>query len=126
MLKSVGAKYTLVGHSDNRSEGDTDEMLKNKIRYALKNNFNSAEVKKIYITASGGPFINLPKKKFDKIKRGVSRGSCCYKRCWKQHMVLVTGFQQKCCCSATNVAFSSNSLFLHERNFRNIKKQHFC
>ena len=38
MLKSVGAKYTLVGHSDNRSEGDNDVMLKNKIRYALKNN----------------------------------------------------------------------------------------
>ena len=38
MLKSVGAKYTLVGHSDNRSEGDTDTMLKDKVRYALKNN----------------------------------------------------------------------------------------
>ena len=38
MLKSVGAKYTLVGHSDNRSEGDTDTMLKDKARYALKNN----------------------------------------------------------------------------------------
>ena len=38
MLKSVGAKYTLVGHSDNRGEGDTDLMLKDKVRYALKNN----------------------------------------------------------------------------------------
>jgi triosephosphate isomerase len=38
MLKSVGAKYTLVGHSDNRSEGDTDTMLKDKVSYALKNN----------------------------------------------------------------------------------------
>ena len=38
MLKSVGAKYTLVGHSDNRSEGDSDIMLKDKVRYALKNN----------------------------------------------------------------------------------------
>ena len=38
MLRSVGAKYTLVGHSDNRGEGDTDEMLKNKVQYALKNN----------------------------------------------------------------------------------------
>ena len=38
MLKSVGAKYTLVGHSDNRGEGDTDTMLKDKVRYALKNN----------------------------------------------------------------------------------------
>ena len=38
MLKSVGAKYTLVGHSDNRSEGDTNQMLKNKVNFALKNN----------------------------------------------------------------------------------------
>ena len=38
MLKSVGAKYTLVGHSDNRGEGDTDTMLKDKVKYALKNN----------------------------------------------------------------------------------------
>jgi triosephosphate isomerase (TIM) len=38
MLRSVGAKYTLVGHSDNRSEGDTDAMLKAKVQFALKNN----------------------------------------------------------------------------------------
>ena len=36
MLKCVGAKYTLVGHSDNRSEGDTDIMLKNKVLYAYE------------------------------------------------------------------------------------------
>ena len=38
MLRSVGAKYTLIGHSDNRGEGDTDLMLKNKVEFALKNN----------------------------------------------------------------------------------------
>ena len=38
MIRSVGAKYTLVGHSDNRTEGDTDLMLKNKVKFALKNN----------------------------------------------------------------------------------------
>ena len=38
MLKSVGAKYTLIGHSDNRGEGDTDAMLKDKVRYALRSN----------------------------------------------------------------------------------------
>ena len=38
MIRSIGAKYTLVGHSDNRSEGDTNEMLKDKVFYALKNN----------------------------------------------------------------------------------------
>ena len=38
MIRSVGAKYTLIGHSDNRVEGDTDLMLKDKVKFALKNN----------------------------------------------------------------------------------------
>ena len=38
MLKSVGAKFILVGHSDNRAEGDTNEILKSKVIFALKNN----------------------------------------------------------------------------------------
>ena len=38
MIRSVGAKYTLVGHSDNRAEGDTSEMLKKKVQFALNNN----------------------------------------------------------------------------------------
>ena len=36
MLKSVGAKYTLVGHSDNRGEGDTDQCLRIKLDMLLK------------------------------------------------------------------------------------------
>ena len=38
MIKSIGAKYTLIGHSDNRFEGDTNLMLKSKVNFALKNN----------------------------------------------------------------------------------------
>ena len=38
MIRAVGAKYTLIGHSDNRSEGDTNDMLKDKVKFALKNN----------------------------------------------------------------------------------------
>ena len=38
MIKSVGAKYTLVGHSDNRIEGDNDTILKKKVSFALRNN----------------------------------------------------------------------------------------
>jgi triosephosphate isomerase (TIM) len=38
MIRSVGAKYTLIGHSDNRGEGDTDTMLKDKVKFALKSN----------------------------------------------------------------------------------------
>ena len=38
MIRKIGAKYTLVGHSDNRAEGDSKKMLKDKVYYALKNN----------------------------------------------------------------------------------------
>jgi len=37
MIKNVGAQYMIVGHSDNRSEGDTDIMLKSKVENSLKN-----------------------------------------------------------------------------------------
>ena len=37
MIKSVGAQYMIVGHSDNRSEGDTDVMLKSKVENSLNN-----------------------------------------------------------------------------------------
>ena len=36
--------------------------------FSLLNNTNKNYIEKIYITASGGPFINLPKKDFGKIK----------------------------------------------------------
>jgi triosephosphate isomerase len=38
MIKSVRAQYMIVGHSDNRSEGDTDLMLKSKVKNSLNNN----------------------------------------------------------------------------------------
>ena len=37
MTKSVGAQYIIIGHSDNRSEGDTDAMLKSKVENSLNN-----------------------------------------------------------------------------------------
>ena len=37
MIKSVGAQYVIIGHSDNRSEGDTDAMLKSKVENSLNN-----------------------------------------------------------------------------------------
>ena len=36
--------------------------------YSLLNSENNKEIDKIYITASGGPFLNFPKKKFIEIK----------------------------------------------------------
>tara|TARA_B100000780_G_scaffold26319_1_gene16665 strand:- start:352 stop:1113 length:762 start_codon:yes stop_codon:yes gene_type:complete len=37
MIKSVGAQYIIIGHSDSRDEGDTDMMLKNKVKNSLDN-----------------------------------------------------------------------------------------
>ena len=35
MLKKAGAKYIILGHSENRSEGDTKQLIKKKINSAL-------------------------------------------------------------------------------------------
>ena len=36
MLKSVGAKYVILGHSENRQSGETDKLINLKIKSALK------------------------------------------------------------------------------------------
>ena len=38
MIKSAGANYVILGHSENRIEGDTDNLINNKIKSAIKNN----------------------------------------------------------------------------------------
>ena len=36
MLKNAGAKYVIIGHSENRKSGENDELINAKIRVALK------------------------------------------------------------------------------------------
>ncbi len=36
MLKGVGAKYVILGHSENRQSGETDQLINIKIKSALK------------------------------------------------------------------------------------------
>ena len=36
MLKDVGATYVIIGHSENRQEGETDKLINNKIKSAIK------------------------------------------------------------------------------------------
>ena len=38
MIKNIGAKYVIIGHSDNRAEGDNNFILKEKVNFAIKNN----------------------------------------------------------------------------------------
>ena len=36
MLKNVGAKYVIIGHSENRQDGESDKLINLKIKSALK------------------------------------------------------------------------------------------
>ena len=36
MLKNAGAKYVIIGHSENRQDGETDKLINSKIKSALK------------------------------------------------------------------------------------------
>ena len=67
MIRSVGAKYTLVGHSDNRAEGDTDLMLKNKVKFALTNNL------KVVFCIGENKFQKKNKKTFSVLKKQLSK-----------------------------------------------------
>ena len=40
MLKDIGANYVIIGHSENRIEGETDNLLNKKIQSAIKENLN--------------------------------------------------------------------------------------
>ena len=38
LIKSAGAKYVIIGHSEKRNQGDTDIIINHKIKSALKEN----------------------------------------------------------------------------------------
>lgn len=38
MLKNLGVKFAIIGHSERRKLGETDEMVNKKVKAALKNN----------------------------------------------------------------------------------------
>jgi triosephosphate isomerase len=38
MIKNLGCKYVIIGHSENRIEGETNQIINQKIKTALNNN----------------------------------------------------------------------------------------
>ena len=40
MIKKIGAKYIIIGHSENRLEGETNQQINKKIYNAISNNLN--------------------------------------------------------------------------------------
>ncbi len=39
MIKGLGVKYVIIGHSENRNSGETNKIIEEKIFSAIKNNF---------------------------------------------------------------------------------------
>ena len=39
MIKKIGVKYIIIGHSENRALGETNKIIKEKVLLSLKNNF---------------------------------------------------------------------------------------
>ena len=75
MIKKVGANLSIIGHSDNRAEGDTDKILKSKVIFSLKNNLkvvfcigeNKTEKKnKKTLSVLKRQLTNVLEKKFNK------------------------------------------------------------
>jgi len=74
MLKKIGAKYIILGHSENRADGDTNKMILKKIESALKNNlkviFCMGETLKEKL--NGKTFLILKKQLKSSIKRNFN------------------------------------------------------
>ena len=66
MIKSLDAKYVIVGHSDNRSEGDSEAMLKSKVENVLKNKM------KVIFCIGENKKDKLKKRTFKVLKRQIS------------------------------------------------------
>ena len=39
MIKKLGINYIIIGHSENRASGENDQIIRDKVSLALKNNF---------------------------------------------------------------------------------------
>ncbi len=68
LIKSTGAKYIIIGHSDNRLEGDTDSIINKKIKSAIKE-----DLKVIFCV---GETLNEKRNKltFKTLKKQIIRG----------------------------------------------------
>tara|TARA_B100002051_G_C16576996_1_gene555611 strand:+ start:36 stop:788 length:753 start_codon:yes stop_codon:yes gene_type:complete len=40
MIKNIGCKYVIIGHSESRNDGDTDSIINKKIKSSIKSNLN--------------------------------------------------------------------------------------
>ena len=68
MLKKMGAEYIILGHSENRAEGETPKLIKKKIMSALNQKLN-------IILCIGEKYIDKKKRKTFSVIRKQIKGS---------------------------------------------------
>jgi len=68
MIKNLGAKFIIIGHSENRADGETDKTINKKIISALKQNL-------IVLFCIGETFLQKKRKQTNKIlKKQILKG----------------------------------------------------
>lgn len=75
MIKSSGAEMVIVGHSEKRAAGDTDEIVNKKIQQALKNNLVPILCIGESIRDDHGEYLAVIKSQIKNALAGVSKKS---------------------------------------------------
>tara|TARA_Y100000590_G_scaffold389155_1_gene463990 strand:+ start:29 stop:790 length:762 start_codon:yes stop_codon:yes gene_type:complete len=80
MLKKAGAKYVILGHSENRHEGDTNKIIKKKILSALN--------QKLYVIFCIGETFDEKKRKktFNVLKKQIKN---CIEKKFNSNRILI-------------------------------------
>ncbi len=108
LIKSTGAKYIILGHSENRNEGETDILINQKIKSALKEKLN-------IIFCIGETKAEKKKKiTFQVLKKQLSRG---LKNIKKTNKILIA--YEPVWSIGSGIVPSKEEL---ENNLKNIKK----
>jgi len=87
ILKDVGASYVIVGHSERRSAGETNERINEKVRAALSANLNVLLCVGEAERANDGADLSFIKDQIDTALEGVpktqlGRLTICYEPVW--------------------------------------------
>ena len=112
MLKNIGAKYVIIGHSENRKNGETNKLINSKIKSALKS--------RLKIIFCIGESLAEKRKKITKkiLKKQISLGLQGIKN--KKNIIIA---YEPVWSIGTNIIPNSNDLFQTVNFIKNLVKK---
>ncbi len=75
MVAKLGAKYTIIGHSERRKLGETDEVVNKKVLQALKSKLIPIICIGEHVRDEEGHYLTALKEQLEKGLKGVSRAN---------------------------------------------------